>query len=220
MRLLRSSLLALALAVVPAVVTTSDAQASVMIAVPFESLVQDADAVAVATPQDARSVWEDGRIYTYTRMKIDQGVAGDTGNGETWVRTMGGVVGKIGQLVDGEPVFTMGKQNMLFLRRFKAGGTWEISARAQGQFPVVLDDVSKTRKVIRSSSLGVLLPPKKAPTAADGTAITPQALNADGTVDLSKIRFAKDVLHDRTLDDATKEVASTWKKLHPATVAK
>ena len=212
----------MALAVVPAVVTTSDAQASVMIAVPFESLVQDADAVAVATPEGTKSVWEDGRIYTYTKMKIDQGVAGDTGNGETWVRTMGGVVGKIGQLVDGEPVFTMGKPNMLFLRRFKAGGTWEVSARAQGQFPVVQDDVSKARKVMRSSSLGVLLPPKKLPAtyaAADGTVAT-QALNADGTVDVTKIRFAKDVLHDRALDDATKEVAATWKKLHPATVAK
>jgi len=79
---------------------------------------------------------EDGRIYTYTHVKIEQGVAGELGTGaESWVRTMGGVVGKIGQMVDGEPIFTSGKSSLLFMRKFKASGTWEISARARASTP-------------------------------------------------------------------------------------
>lgn len=219
MRLLRSAFLSLALAAVPLAATTvsHDAHASVMIAVPFESLVKDADAVAVVIPEEAKSVWEEGRIYTYTKVRIDQGVAGETGGQELWIRTMGGVVGKIGQLVDGEPVFTANKPALLFLRKFKSGGTWEVSARAQGQFPVVVDEAKKTKRLMRSANVGVLLPPKDAPTRVEGP-VTPQAQGA--ATDVSKIRLAGDVLHDRPLDDAAKEIAATWKRLHATPAAK
>ncbi len=222
MKLLRTFALSLCLAAVPLAATAvaTDAHASVMIAVPFESLVKDADAVAVVVPEEAKSVWEDGRIYTYTKVRIDQGVAGDTGGQELWIRTMGGVVGKIGQLVDGEPVFTVNKPALLFLRKFKAGGTWEVSARAQGQFPVVLDEATKTKRIIRSANVGMLLPPKNTPTQVEGQVQgpTPQARGAAS--DVSKIRLAGDVLHDRPLDEAVKEIASTWKRLHPAPATK
>lgn len=219
MKLLRTFALPLCLALAPLAAATvaTDAQASVMIAVPFESLVKDADAVAVVVPEEAKSVWEEGRIYTYTKVRIDQGVAGDTAGPEVWIRTMGGVVGKIGQLVDGEPVFTVNKPALLFLRKFKAGGTWEVSARAQGQFPVVLDEAKKTKRLVRSANVGVLLPPKNAPTQVEGP-VAPQAQGAPVT-DVSKLRLAGDVLHDRPLDDAAKEIAATWKRLH-ATPAK
>src|SRR3954462_8844402 len=101
MRLLRSSLLAVLLGAAPAaaILVPTDAQASVSIAVGYDALVKDADAVGIATPIESKSVWEDGRIYTYTRLRIEQGVAGELGTGsEGWVRTMGGVVEKIGQM--------------------------------------------------------------------------------------------------------------------------
>jgi hypothetical protein len=223
MKLLRTFAFPLCLALAPLAAATvaTDASASVMIAVPFDSLVKDADAVAVVVPQDAKSVWEEGRIYTYTRVKIEQGVAGDTSGGEVWIRTMGGVVGKVGQMVDGEPVFTAQKSNLLFLRKFKAGGTWEVSARAQGQYPVVFDEAKKTKRLTRSANVGVLLPPKKVQQEANGT-VTPQSVTGPRTADAEdlKIRLAGDVLHDRPFDDAAKEIASTWKRLHPQPAAK
>jgi hypothetical protein len=236
MRLLRTFAFPLCLALAPlaAATVSSDANASVMIAVPFDSLVKDADAVAVIAPQESKSVWEDGRIYTYTRVKIEQPVAGDAstqGGGDVWIRTMGGVVGKVGQLVDGEPVFAANKPNLLFLRKFKAGGTWEVSARAQGQYPVVVDELSKKRRIIRSANVGMLLPPKRlqqdsaaagvgtpgpiAPQSADG-----QKPAGDAVADVSKIRLAGDVLHDKPLDEAAKEIASAWKRLHPQNAVK
>lgn len=198
----------------------TDAHASVSIAVGYDALVKDADAVGVATPVETKSVWEDGRIYTYTRVRIDQGIAGElaTGSGG-WVRTMGGVVGKIGQMVDGEPVFTTGKPSLVFMRKLKAAGssgTWEVSARAQGQYPIVSDDAGKLRKVTRSAAVGVLYPPKA---AANAGGVTPKSATLDSApavTEVAKVRLASEALHDRPLDDVAKEIAASWKRLHPA----
>lgn len=213
----------------------TDARASVSIAVAFDALVKDADSVGIVTPVESKSVWEDGRIYTYTRVKVDQNVAGELATGgEGWVRTMGGVVGKIGQMVDGEPVFTPTKSSMVFMRKFKQGGTWEVSARAQGQYPVVEETVDKKtiKKVIRSHAAGVLFPPKDAPVVGPPAApaaptpgagvLAPKAIDSTAVVtgqSQSKVRLANEVLHDRPIDDVTREVAATWKKLHTATPA-
>ena len=227
MRFFRSSLLAALLASAPAaaLLVPSDAQASVSIAVGFDALVKDADSVGVVVPQEAKSLWEDGRIYTYTRVKIDQGIAGELGTGaEGWVRTMGGVVGKIGQMVDGEPVLTTNKPALLFLRKLKTGNGWEVSARAQGQYPILTDDTTKARKVIRAASVGVLFPPRVNAEAAavvdpkTQSLTAPAAGAAAGTASgqVKAIRLAGDVIHDRPLDEAAREIAATWKKLHPA----
>jgi len=211
------------------VLVPTDAQASVSIAVAYDALVKDADSVGVVTPQESKSIWEEGRIITYTRVKVDQGVAGELGTGgEGWIRTMGGVVGKIGQLVDGEPVLTTGKPALLFMRKFKQGGTWEVSARAQGQYPVVQDDSNPTspklRKVIRSNAIGVLFPPKPAaaqPAQPGPVGVTPQGLGptAPKTAEAAKVILASEFLHDRPLDDVTRDIASNWKRLHPAAAA-
>lgn len=221
MRLLRSTLFAALLAGASgfALLVPTDASASVSIAVAFDALVKDADSVGVVTPVEAKTVWEDGRIYTYTRVKVDQGVAGELGTGaETWIRTMGGVVGKIGQLVDGEPVLTTNKPSLLFMRKFKTSGTWEVSARAQGQYPIVVDDsvkdVTKARRVIRSNAVGVLLPPKPlAETVGPKPADAPQTTGPTAEA-VPKARLAGEVLHDRPLDEVTREIAASWKKLH------
>ncbi len=219
MRFLRPSVFALllaALAALPVLLDPVDARASVSIAITFDTLVKDADAVGVATPVESKSVWEGGRIYTYTRMQIEQGVAGELGTGaEGWVRTMGGVVGNVGQAVDGEAVFTTGKSSLLFLRKFKSGGTWEVSARAQGQYPVLIDDSQHVRKVIRSSTVGVLLPPRRTVAASATGKVGPQSLAT--TVDAKSLRLAGEVLHERPFDDVAREVAAAWKKLHPPT---
>lgn len=200
----------------------SDAHASVSIAVGYEALVKDADAVGVVTPVDSKTVWEEGRIVTYTHVSVDQGVAGDLGTGaDAWVRTLGGVVGKIGQLVDGEPVFTAKKSSLVFLRKLKSTGTWEVSARAQGQYPIVVDDSDKSksiaqRRVMRSGAVGLLLPPKAAPAAAAKAGEVTKT-DPNGAADrVAQLRLAGEVLHDRPLDEVTRDIAASWKKLHAA----
>jgi hypothetical protein len=231
MRLARFSLL-LALggiAVASSFAFERSASASVSIAVGFDALVKDADAVAIIVAQDAKSVWEDGRIVTYTRVKVEQGVAGDLGTGaEGWVRTLGGTVGRIGQLVDGEPNLSPTKPALVFLHKFKSTTTWEVSARAQGQFPIVADEATKTKKLLRAANVGVLLPPKATTAEAAGAGaagpLQPQSPTSAGRAAAaaaagpSSVKLASEILHERPLDEALREIATSFRRLHaPAT---
>ncbi|MDP9149079.1 MAG: hypothetical protein M3O36_03935, partial [Myxococcota bacterium] len=132
----RPLLLALALAT-PALglsLRSHTAKASVSIAVTWDGLLRGSAAAAIATPVQSTAVWEDGRICTYTRVRIDRVMAGTMATGdEAWVRTLGGIVGDIGQLVEGEAALDAGRPSLLFLRSGPVGA-FEVTARGQGQF--------------------------------------------------------------------------------------
>ena len=173
-----------------------DARASVSIAVTWDGLLRESTAAALVTALDARSVWEGDHIYTYTRVHVDRGVAGDLATGdEAWVRTMGGVVGKVGQSVDGEPVLTRGQASLLFLHPIaaRAAGAFDVTARGQGQFPLVAD-VKTPPHLVRSGSMGGLVAPRGA------SAVPP--------------RLAADVVHGRAVDDVAREVTAAWGGTH------
>src|SRR5579863_8710065 len=122
-------------------VTSAAASASVSLPVTWDALVRGSTAAAVVTPVDSKAVWEDGRICTYTHVRVERAVAGSLAAGdEPWVRTLGGIVGKVGQIVDGEAVFSPGRASLVFLRAATAGsagsaGALDVTARGQGQFP-------------------------------------------------------------------------------------
>lgn len=181
-------------AIVP---SAREASASVSIAATLDRVLREATASAIATPTEQRAVWENGRIYTYTRVHVDRAIAGELSTGsDAWVRTMGGIVGKIGHAVDGEAVLTVGRPCLLFLHPGPVGA-FEVTARAQGQFPVVADD-ARAMRVIRSSGVGALVP------AASSSRVTrpaPQALAAD-------------VIHGRLIDDVARDIAAAWNKIH------
>jgi hypothetical protein len=205
--------------------TSHEAHASVSFAVGYDALVSDSDAVAIVTPMESRSVWEDNRIVTYTHIKVEEGVAGALGTGsETWVRTLGGAVGKIGQLVDGEPVFVMGKSTLVFARALKPG-TFQIVARAQGQYPVVTDPQTKRRSLMKNANCGVLVP-RMVPTqstnpdtSAAGQAAQPGQVAPAGQAPIARgaqtaVVAAVDVIHGRMLEDVARDIAGQWKRLH------
>jgi hypothetical protein len=171
-----------------------EVRASVSIAVSWDDLLGHSVAAAVVTPVDARSVWEGGRIVTYTRVHVDKQVAGALpGSEDPWIRTLGGIIGKIGQRVEGEAVLAPGYQALVFLGAGQAG-TFHVTARAQGQFPVVTTEASGPR-VVRANAAGMLLKPTSAPTHAGA-------------------RLAADVLHDRGVDDVARDIAADWERTH------
>ena len=179
--------------------TVREADASVSLPVTWEALVKASTAAAIVTPMEARAVWEDGRICTYTHVHIERALAGELGTGgDAWVRTLGGIVGKIGQIVDGEAVFSPGRASLVFVRP-SASGALDVTARGQGQFPVVAGSgAGAPPTLLRSRSSGFILPrPKAAPTA--GKALPP---------------LAADVLHGRAVEDAAHDVATAWGTYH------
>jgi len=181
---------------IAATTLSGDARASVSIAVTWEGLLHEATAAAVLTPLESLAAWEGGRIYTYTRMRVDRVITGELAtNSDAWVRTMGGVVGKIGQIVEGEAMFADGQPSLLFLR---AGplGTLEVTARGQGQFPVVAASAIGPAHVVRNRAAGMLFAPQQVVISSRAT------------------RLAADVLHGRSVDDAASEVAADWSSIH------
>ena len=85
----------------------------------LKELVQQSRTVVVATPLGGSSSWErvggSRRIVTRTRIRVDQLVRGqDPDSSEMVVRTLGGSVGKIGQLVEGQAELRAGQSTLLF----------------------------------------------------------------------------------------------------------
>jgi hypothetical protein len=146
---------------------------------------------------------------TYTHLRVDQGVAGATPS-DPWVRTMGGVVGKIGQIVEGEAVLTVGKQGLLFLQPLTelGPGLFAVTARAQGQFPVVADEAG-TSRFMRASGVGALV---TTPTPRVGQIARLRA--ASGLPANAPVAAA--VLHQRPVAEGTREIASAWVRIHGA----
>jgi hypothetical protein len=192
MRTWRRVVLCAALAAPFSLVPVDPARASVSVAITFDALLRASNAVVLGTPAEQRSVWEGGRIYSYSRLHVDTPIAGElSGDAEVWVRTMGGVVGDVGQIVDGEASLTVGRPSLLFLHR-APDGAYVVTARAQGQFGLYADE-QKQVHVRKSSGVGALL-------LASGTPVSGA--------------LAADMIHGRAVTDAAKDIATAWSRAH------
>ena len=141
------------------------AEASVAVLISLNDLVAASTYVVVATAGEQRSVWEETpsgrRIVTYTRLAVDRSVTGSAET-ELWVRTLGGVVEKIGQAVSGEAQLVKGERSLLFVARMDAGLV--VTARAQGHYPVEADQAPKASPRLRGSPDAGMLLARRGPT--------------------------------------------------------
>jgi hypothetical protein len=167
------------------------AAASVSIPVTFDDLVGRATAAAIVMPIEQHGVWEDGRIATYTHLRIERRVAGTLPE-SVWVRTEGGAVGHVGQIVEGEAAFVPGTPSLVFLHPRRDGGSataFGVVEGAQGQFPIVTEG-RRSPRLVMSPHMGGLVPPA------------------------STSPLARDVLVDVALEDAAKAIAAAWAHRH------
>jgi hypothetical protein len=98
--------------------------------------------VVIGVPDEGWSRWEQvgpsRRIVTYTRVKVEETVAGVASDSELLVRTLGGQVDGIGQVVSGEAVLVPGERALMFVRQH-SDGTLGITGMAQGHYNVRAD---------------------------------------------------------------------------------
>jgi hypothetical protein len=182
------------------IVCAAPATASVSFTVVLDALVQESSVAVVETPIESKSVWENGRIITYTKVHVDRVLAG-TAPTEVWVETLGGVVGDIGQQVEGEAVLRAGQQSLLFLSPYESG--YVVTARGQGQFPIVRD-AGGALHVKKNLHAGALVGPRDT-TVASIRAATTYAPAA---------KPAADVLDGKSVADAETEIVGAWRRTH------
>ena len=125
------------------------AQASLARAVSLAELVKASSHVLHGLPLEASSHWEtlgeQRRIVTYTRVRADETVAGDSPpSAEVMVRTLGGQVGDIGQVVHGEALLRIHEACLLFLHT-NTDPSERVVAMAQGHYPILTDSAGVRR---------------------------------------------------------------------------
>jgi hypothetical protein len=191
-----ASLLAFAIAsAVAGGLGEKSAEASVSAAAVFDDLVQQSSAVAVVTVLDQTSEWEGNRIVTYTGLRVDRLVAGQL-PAQVRLRTHGGSVGHIGQLVEGQPTFAVGSAYLVFLRPHVDPATHATSDAfvvvdgAQGQF-VVSAAKGKPARLASAGNVGAVVDPPGRPAGA---------------------RLAREVLEGRGVDDAIATIAAAFRR--------
>lgn len=124
--------------------------------VSLAELTQASRHVLVGVPVESFSQWETigdaRRIVTYSRVLTRDDLDGSDPEAELLVRTLGGRVGDIAQLVHGEARLKQGDPNALFVHQ-NHDGTLVVTAMAQGEFPLQVDQRGVER-LERSPALG------------------------------------------------------------------
>lgn len=124
------------------------AHASLSRALRVEELIQRSQHVLLGEPLEAYSAWErigDRRhIVTFTRVRALELFAGAAPQqDELLVRTLGGRLGKLGELVAGEAQLAPGVRGVLFV--MPARDVLTVTAMAQGHYPLARDVIGAER---------------------------------------------------------------------------
>ena len=151
----------------------SQIEATVVRAMPLAELVGMSEWVVVATVQSSRSHYEtiggSRRMVTDTQLLVSEALtpnrsSAGIGSATITVRTLGGTVGEVAQLVPGEAVLTSGSTQLLFLDDGRGDSVFRVSAMAQGQYPVATD-ADGARKLRPSPGLDVVVNPQQSAVA-------------------------------------------------------
>jgi hypothetical protein len=85
------------------------------------------------------------RIVTYTRLTVEEALDGrNPADSEVMVRTLGGQVGPLGQVVHGEAELRREQVCVVFLKD-RRDGTFRVTGLAQGHYPLAFDQAGVRR---------------------------------------------------------------------------
>jgi len=136
------------------------ASAAVVRALSLSELVATSRFAVLGTPTDMSSTWETigkrRRIVTYASVQVERALDGRSpGSSTVTIRTLGGRVGDIGQIVPGEAVLPKGQRAAFFLGEI-ASDVYYVTGLAQGHYPLSADAAGEHR-LRRSPQIGELL---------------------------------------------------------------
>jgi len=114
--MLRFKSLPVFMGVLAAVLWASPSDASIVLALELDELVQQSDRIFVGRVAYSESfTYPNGHIGTWHRIEIERDVRGTlSSEREVIVETLGGSIGDLGMRIEGEPTFTVGERVMVF----------------------------------------------------------------------------------------------------------
>lgn len=83
-------------------------------------------------------IGETRHIVTYTRFRVDELVHGGPQEPEILVRTLGGRLGELGEIVHGEAELALNQRCLVFVHAHPEGFE-QVTAMAQGHYPMLAD---------------------------------------------------------------------------------
>ena len=134
------------------------AAATVARSLSLPALVRGSSRIVVVTALGAESHFEElgrrRRVVTDTRVRVEERVAkGQTVESELLVRTLGGSVGRLGELVHGQARLVLGEACLAFLLQ-GPDGLHYVNGMAQGHYPLGSD---ASKRLLKSPDLPTLL---------------------------------------------------------------
>jgi hypothetical protein len=148
------------------------AHASVARAVGLNELVHKSRHAIVGTPIDASCKWETigkrRRIVTYSLVRLEDSIDGRVpSTNEMLVRTLGGAIGDLGQIVHGEAMLALDEPAAVFLSDI-VEGVFRVTAMSQGHYPILVESAGPKRLHAGVQSLELVGPPDGAVHRLDG----------------------------------------------------
>jgi hypothetical protein len=111
---------------------TQGAQAAAVLQQSFEEMTARSDLVVRGVAGRSRAAWEAGRIVTSTEVSVVELIKGEP-HRLVEVRQPGGVVGDVGQRVEGAATFRLGEEAVLFLQRPRRGKGYVVLGMSAGK---------------------------------------------------------------------------------------
>jgi len=123
-------------------------QATTARAVSLPDLVQRSHRIIRGTPVDSFARAEDvggaRHIVTYSRLRVEELLEGGPSESEILVRSLGGQLAGVGEIVHGEAELALAETSVIFLRT-SPDGIEHVTAMAQGYYPLLLGASSGPR---------------------------------------------------------------------------
>jgi hypothetical protein len=130
------------------------ARATLVRGLPLPEMVRRSQRIVVLEPfaSSCRYVEIGGRktIVTDTRVAVHEDL-GPGGEGELVLRTLGGRLDGVAELVHGQPVLELGARAVAFLKLGRDGQEWWTTGMAQGHFP--LTDATEASRLLANRGL-------------------------------------------------------------------
>jgi len=161
-----------------AMLLSRGAQGSIARALPLGELLYKSSHVLIGTAVDAYGAWERiGRrrcIVTYSLFQVEEPIDGrEPPAAEITIRTLGGVVGDLGQRFFGEAMVAFGQRAVVFVHD-SAPNLYVVTAMAQGHYPLVADARGAYRLRANFDAVAISNSPDAAMRRLDGRT-TPEA---------------------------------------------